>query len=76
MVHVATSLDECEKRDRKGLYAAARAGKIKHFTGISDPYEEPSDAEIILETEKYSPEELANQVLMYLEKESYIKSQS
>lgn len=76
LVHVATSLDECEKRDRKGLYAAARAGKIKHFTGISDPYEEPSDAEIILETEKYSPEELANQVLMYLEKESYIKSQS
>jgi sulfate adenylyltransferase len=76
LVHVATSLEECEKRDRKGLYAAARAGKIKEFTGISDPYEEPSDAEIILNTEKYSPDELANQVLLYLEREGYVKATS
>jgi sulfate adenylyltransferase len=76
LVHVATSLEECEKRDRKGLYAAARAGKIKEFTGISDPYEEPSDAEITLDTEKYSPDELANQVLLYLEREGYIKATS
>lgn len=72
LVHVSTPLEECEKRDRKGLYAAARQGKIKHFTGISDPYEEPADAEITLDTTKYSPEELANQVLLYLEKEGYI----
>ena len=44
LVHVATALEECEKRDRKGLYAKARAGIIKQFTGISDPYEEPTDA--------------------------------
>lgn len=66
LVHVATSIEECEKRDRKGLYAAARAGKIKEFTGVSDPYEEPKDAEITLNTVEYSPEELANQILYYI----------
>lgn len=76
LVHVATPLEECEKRDRKGLYAAAREGKIKHFTGISDPYEEPTDAELVLNTQKYSPEELANQVLLHLEKEGYIEASS
>jgi sulfate adenylyltransferase len=76
LVHVATPLDECEKRDRKGLYKAARAGKIKEFTGISDPYEGPKDAEITLDTIKYNSEELANQVLLYLEREGYIKATS
>lgn len=76
LVHVATPLEECEDRDRKGLYAAARAGKIKEFTGISDPYEEPTDAEIKLDTVEYSPDELANQILLYLEKEGYLKAQS
>lgn len=76
LVHVATSLDECEKRDRKGLYAAARAGKIKAFTGISDPYEEPNDAEVVLDTVEYSPEELANQILLYLEREGFLKALS
>jgi sulfate adenylyltransferase len=76
LVHVATPLNECEKRDRKGLYAAARAGKIKEFTGISDPYEGPADAEITLDTIKYNSEELANQVLLYLEREGYIKATS
>ncbi len=76
LVHVATSLEECEKRDRKGLYQAARAGKIKEFTGISDPYEEPTDAEITLDTKKFSADELANQILLYLEKEGYIKATS
>lgn len=76
LIHVDTPLEECEKRDRKGLYAAARAGKIKQFTGVSDPYEEPNDAEITLDTTKYSPEELSNQILLYLEKEGYIKSQA
>lgn len=76
LVHVATSVEECEKRDRKGLYAAARAGKIKEFTGISDPYEEPTDAEITLDTVKYSPEQLVNQILFYLESEGYLKAQA
>ncbi len=72
LVHVATPLEVCEERDRKGLYAAARAGKIKEFTGISDPYEEPNDAEVVLETTKHSPEELANQVLLHLENEGLL----
>ena len=50
-VHVATSLEECERRDRKGLYKLAREGKIKEFTGISDPYEAPKNPELRLETE-------------------------
>ncbi len=76
LVHVATPIEECEKRDRKGLYAAARAGKIKEFTGVSDPYEEPTDAELTLDTVNYSVDELANQVLLYLEREGYLKAQS
>ncbi len=76
LAHVNTPLEECEKRDRKGLYAAARAGKIKEFTGISDPYEEPSDAEIILDTVEFEADELAQQILLYLEKEGYLKAQS
>lgn len=73
LVHVATPLEVCEKRDRKGLYAAARAGKIKEFTGISDPYEEPTDADVVLHTTEHSPEELANQILLHLEKEGLLK---
>ena len=51
LIHVATPIDVCEARDRKGLYAKARSGEIKHFTGISDPYEEPRDAELIVQTD-------------------------
>jgi sulfate adenylyltransferase len=76
LVHVATPIEECEKRDRKGLYAAARTGKIKEFTGVSDPYEEPNDAEITLDTVQYSVEELTNQILLYLEKEGYLNVRS
>jgi len=72
LVHVATSLEVCETRDRKGLYAKARAGIIKEFTGISDPYEAPDDAEIVLDTAELSPEEAAQEVLLYLEREGYI----
>ena len=50
LVHVATPLEVCEARDRKGLYAKARAGEIKEFTGISDPYEQPTDADLVLDT--------------------------
>ena len=71
-VHVATSLEVCESRDRKGLYAKARAGIIKEFTGISDPYEEPENPEIPLDTSDLSPEEAAQQIILYLEREGYI----
>ena len=66
-VHVATSLEECEKRDRKGLYKLAREGKIKEFTGISDPYEEPTHAELVVDTEGMDVDYCAQQVLLKLE---------
>jgi sulfate adenylyltransferase len=50
LVHVATPLEECERRDRKGLYAMARRGEIPEFTGISDPYDVPADAEVVVDT--------------------------
>src|SRR5208282_1154927 len=59
LVHLATSLEVCETRDRKGLYAKARAGLVKQFTGISDPYESPKDADVILDTSELTPEEAA-----------------
>jgi sulfate adenylyltransferase len=66
-VHVATSLEECEKRDRKGLYKLAREGKIKEFTGISDPYEVPENPELVLDTEGVDVDNCAHQVLLKLE---------
>ncbi|MDP5185280.1 adenylyl-sulfate kinase [Blastococcus sp. BMG 814] len=63
LVHVATSLTECEARDRKGLYARARRGEIPAFTGISDPYEVPVDAEVTVETAGRTVDECARQVL-------------
>jgi sulfate adenylyltransferase len=72
LVYVATSLDECERRDRKGLYAKARAGILKQFTGISDPYEEPKDASIVIQTEQATPEEAAEQIVKFLQTEGYL----
>jgi sulfate adenylyltransferase len=72
LVYVATPLEVCEQRDRKGLYAKARAGIIKEFTGISDPYEEPADAEIRIDTTEMTPEECAQEILLILEREGYI----
>jgi len=66
-VHVATSIEECEKRDRKGLYKLAREGKIKEFTGISDPYEVPEAPELRVETEGADVDFCAQQVLLTLE---------
>ncbi|MBA9003565.1 MULTISPECIES: adenylyl-sulfate kinase [Thermomonospora] len=63
LVHVATPLEECERRDRKGLYAKARAGLIPEFTGVSDPYEEPDDADLVLDTSRLTPEEAVGRVL-------------
>ena len=72
LVHVATTLETCESRDRKGLYAKARAGILKEFTGISDPYEKPDNAHVVIRTENQTPEESAQEVLLYLEREGYI----
>ena len=66
-IHVATSLEECENRDRKGLYKLAREGKIKEFTGISDPYDVPADPELRVETEGSEVDNCAHQVILKLE---------
>ena len=66
-IHVATSLEVCESRDRKGLYAKARAGLIKEFTGIDDPYETPVDPELVLDTDDTTPDESAHKILLKLE---------
>ena len=66
-VYVATSLEECERRDPKGLYAKAYAGEIPEFTGVSDPYEEPSNPELRLQTEGRTPEESAAIVMAKLQ---------
>jgi sulfate adenylyltransferase len=72
MVHLSTSVEVCEERDRKGLYAKARAGIIKEFTGISDPYEEPTDAEVVINTAEFTPEEAAQEIILHLEREGFI----
>jgi sulfate adenylyltransferase len=72
LVHVATPLETCEERDRKGLYAKARAGLLKEFTGISDPYEKPDDAEVVINTAELTPEEAAQQIVLHLEREGFI----
>jgi len=71
-IHVATSLEECEKRDRKGLYAKARKGIIPEFTGISDPYDIPENPEIRIDTIDLSPIQAAQDVYLYLIREGYI----
>ncbi len=72
--YVKASVEECERRDVKGLYAKARSGEIKEFTGVSDPYEPPEHAELVIDTEALSPEESAQQILAYLEGEGLIPS--
>ncbi len=72
LVHVSTSVEVCEQRDRKGLYAKARAGILKEFTGISDPYEAPENAEVVINTGELSPEEAAQTIILHLEREGFI----
>jgi sulfate adenylyltransferase len=72
LVYAATPLDVCEGRDRKGMYAKARQGLIKEFTGISDPYEEPKDADLTIDTTDVSPEEAAQEIVLHLESLGYI----
>ncbi len=72
-VYVKASLEAAEARDPKGLYKKARAGQIKGFTGIDDPYEAPADPEILVETEQMSAEDAAKQILAYLDGGGYLK---
>ena len=73
LVHISTSLEECERRDRKGLYAQARKGTIKEFTGVSVPYEIPTKAEIVINTEGRKIDDCCNEVLTYLEEMNYLR---
>ena len=72
LVHISTPLETCEQRDRKGLYAKARAGILKEFTGISDPYQAPTDAEVVINTADLTPEEAAQEIVLHLEREGFI----
>ncbi len=71
-VYVSTPLEVCEARDRKGLYAKARAGLLKEFTGIDDPYEAPEQPEVVVDTARMSADAAAQEILLYLEREGYI----
>jgi adenylylsulfate kinase len=71
-VYVAATLDTCEKRDVKGLYKKARAGEIPEFTGISAPYEEPENAELVLDTDALSVDESVAAIMVYLEKHGHL----
>ena len=66
-VYVQASVEECAKRDTKGLYEKAYKGEIKEFTGVSDPYEVPEHAELIVDTESETPEESAQKVIAFVE---------
>ena len=72
LVFVKTSLEVCEQRDRKGLYAKARSGIIPNFTGVSDPYEAPDDADVVIDTALTSPEDAVEAILAHLERQGYL----
>lgn len=71
-IYVATPVEVCEARDRKGLYAKARAGLVQNFTGVNDPYEPPENPEVRIDTTQQTPEESADEVWLYLEREGYL----
>ena len=70
--YIKVSLEGAERRDPKGLYKKARAGQLKGFTGIDDPYEAPENAELVIDTEQLKPEQAAEQILAYLEQRGYL----
>jgi len=72
LVHVATPIEVCEQRDRKGMYAKARAGIVKEFTGVSAPYDPPEDAEIVIDTEQLDPGEAAQEILLCLDRLGFL----
>jgi adenylylsulfate kinase len=67
-VFIDTPVELCEERDPKGLYAKARTGEVANFTGVSDPYEAPENAELVIKTSECSPEEAAGEIISHLEK--------
>ncbi len=71
-IHVATPISECEKRDRKGMYAKARAGLLKGFTGVDDPYEAPEQPELRIDTTNLTPDEAAQEVLLLLSEKGFV----
>ncbi|MFX1555098.1 MAG: adenylyl-sulfate kinase, partial [Promethearchaeota archaeon] len=72
LVYVKCSLEKCEERDVKGMYAKARAGEIEDFTGINHPFEEPNDPDIIIETDNQSIEESKEKILRSLNELGYL----
>ncbi|MBC7462314.1 MAG: adenylyl-sulfate kinase [Thermoleophilia bacterium] len=72
-IYVKAPLQVCADRDTKGLYAKAMSGELKEFTGVSDPYEEPLNAELVLDTEHSTPEDNANRVLAWMEEHGYLQ---
>ena len=72
LVHTSTPIEVCEQRDRKGLYAKARAGLVQNFTGVSDPYEPPPDAELTIDTTQVQPGEAADRIIEYLRAQGYL----
>lgn len=75
-VYVATPLSECERRDTKGLYARAKKGEIKQFTGVNDPYEIPLDADICIDTSKISVEASIDSIISFLKQKGYLANTS
>jgi adenylylsulfate kinase len=73
-VYIKASLETVERRDPKGLYRKARAGEIKGFTGIDDPYEAPTNPEITIDTESLNPEQAARQIFRYLDERRYLRA--
>jgi sulfate adenylyltransferase len=76
LVHVATPLVVCEQRDHKGLYAKARAGVLQQFTGITDPYEPPTDADIVLDGTTTPPDMASEQILQELTKRGFFEARA
>jgi len=72
-IHIATPLEVCEQRDRKGLYAKARAGILKEFTGFSDPYEAPTKAEVVIDTLDETPDQAAQRIVLALEAQGFLR---
>jgi adenylyl-sulfate kinase len=74
-VHIATSVEECARRDVKGLYEKAFKGEIKGFTGVDDPYEEPESPELRIDTEEHEPEESARRIVAKLEELGLVRAE-
>ena len=75
-MYVEASVEECARRDVKGLYAKALAGEIKGFTGVDDPYEPPTNADLVMDTESYDPEDAAESIVEELERRGLVPAAS